>query len=412
MVVPVPSGACRDQKSGQHLELVEIPGLGTVVLFRQYNYTSYIDHTAASHEQLALSPRIPSSTFLLSVPPPSRPFEALPLSSSLKPTASGVDPENAIPHSRLADNTAHRQRQRHSLRLRIGLSMLCQCGRCRCTGCRIHFNISQSGTDHPNAVVSVHTTNGRDCEKEGHDCFVGSGWEAVACDCAAGTYDVLENVCGQSPRVSHRCGGGRCYGTLGGISKCTCFWACGIQVTICDICACPRHSDFELNTDTQLDSCQVVQHTPPPPTSPLHTLQLGSSNRPAKTTSRALLGHFAKAGVPPKYEVRSFQVTPDAVLPVGTELSAAHFVPGQMVDVTATSIGKGFQGPMKRHGFRGLKATHGVSLTHRSGGSTGQHQVCLLHHSCCSVRVDTDRANYSTALVEPDGRHPLNGPDV
>jgi len=82
-------------------------------------------------------------------------------------------------------------------------------------------------------------------------------------------------------------------------------------------------------------------------------------------------GHFTKAGVPCKYHVKEFQVTEDAVLPVGTTLNAAHYVPGQFVDVTAVSIGKGFQGGMKRHGFRGQPASHGTSLTHRAIGSTG-----------------------------------------
>ncbi|KAL7424989.1 hypothetical protein Q5752_000676 [Cryptotrichosporon argae] len=127
-------------------------------------------------------------------------------------------------------------------------------------------------------------------------------------------------------------------------------------------------------TVLQLDSLQVIRHSPPPENNTLHSLQLGSSDRPEKTTSRPLLGHFRRAKTAPKYRLQEFQVTADAVLPVGTEIGAGHFVPGQYVDVTATSIGKGFQGVMKRHGFRGLKATHGVSLTHRSAGSTGQHQ--------------------------------------
>ncbi|CAA7271625.1 unnamed protein product [Cyclocybe aegerita] len=87
-----------------------------------------------------------------------------------------------------------------------------------------------------------------------------------------------------------------------------------------------------------------------------------------------MLGHFARAGVPPKRIVKEFPVTPDAHIPVGTTFSAIHFVPGQMVDVVANSIGKGFQGGMKRWGFHGLAASHGVSISHRSSGSTGQHQ--------------------------------------
>ncbi|KAJ9127548.1 hypothetical protein QFC24_000957 [Naganishia onofrii] len=142
-------------------------------------------------------------------------------------------------------------------------------------------------------------------------------------------------------------------------------------------------------TVLQFDNLQVISHRPPPPSTPrtpfnrsplsptLHTLQLGSSNTKSHGTrhiTRQMLGHFKKAGVEPKKVVREFRVTPDAVLPVGAELSVAHFVPGQYVDVTADSIGKGFAGVMKRHNFAGLKASHGVSLTHRSAGSTGQHQ--------------------------------------
>ncbi|WWC92910.1 50S ribosomal protein L3 [Kwoniella dendrophila CBS 6074] len=128
-------------------------------------------------------------------------------------------------------------------------------------------------------------------------------------------------------------------------------------------------------TVLQVDSNQVVRVSPPPSTSPLlHTLQIGSSNRSEKTTPSQQLGHFKKAGVEPKYKLKEFQVTQDALLQVGTELNAAHFVPGQYVDVQGITIGKGFQGVMKRYGFRGLKASHGVSVKHRSGGSIGQNQ--------------------------------------
>jgi large subunit ribosomal protein L3 len=85
-------------------------------------------------------------------------------------------------------------------------------------------------------------------------------------------------------------------------------------------------------------------------------------------------GHFRKAHVKPKYIVKEFPITPDAHVPVGTTLSAIHFVPGQFVDVIANSIGKGFQGTMKRWNFKGLRASHGVSVSHRSAGATGQHQ--------------------------------------
>lgn len=86
-------------------------------------------------------------------------------------------------------------------------------------------------------------------------------------------------------------------------------------------------------TVLQVDANQVVRHSPPPPTSPYHTLQIGASPRREKTTTKQLLGHFRKAGVEPKYRLKEFQVSENAVVPVGTELSAGHFVPGQFVDV-------------------------------------------------------------------------------
>src|SRR5213079_3016667 len=85
-------------------------------------------------------------------------------------------------------------------------------------------------------------------------------------------------------------------------------------------------------------------------------------------------GHFAKAKVEPKAKLAEFRVSEDALVDVGAEITAAHFIPGQYVDVTGTSIGKGFAGGMKRWNFGGLRATHGVSLSHRSLGSTGQRQ--------------------------------------
>ena len=110
-----------------------------------------------------------------------------------------------------------------------------------------------------------------------------------------------------------------------------------LQVSISDRPLYPAR-DCDTEVSPQVDACQVVRHTPAPANSPnLHSLQLGASDRPEHTTSRPQLGHFAKAGVPPKYNVQEFRVTEDAVLPVGTELSAGHFVPGQCVDVTATS---------------------------------------------------------------------------
>ncbi len=103
-------------------------------------------------------------------------------------------------------------------------------------------------------------------------------------------------------------------------------------------------------------------------------VQLGAGVRKAKATTKPMRGHFAKAKVEPKRKLAEFRVSADAVPDVAAELSAAHFVVGQFVDVSGTTIGKGFAGVMKRHHFAGLRATHGVSVSHRSPGSTGQRQ--------------------------------------
>ena len=103
-------------------------------------------------------------------------------------------------------------------------------------------------------------------------------------------------------------------------------------------------------------------------------LQLGWGTAKVKNVGKAMRGHFAKAKVEPKQRLAEFRVTEDAMVDVGTELSAAHFVKGQFVDVTGVTVGKGFAGAMKRHGFSGLGASHGVSVNHRSLGSTGQCQ--------------------------------------
>eukprot|EP00850_Spirogloea_muscicola_P021081 SM000236S08001 [mRNA] locus=s236:9924:10909:+ [translate_table: standard] len=103
-------------------------------------------------------------------------------------------------------------------------------------------------------------------------------------------------------------------------------------------------------------------------------LQVGCGQRKAKHLSKPEVGHFRAAGVPLKRRLAEFRVTPDAVLPPGTPLTVRHFTPGQFLDITGTSTGKGFQGVMKRHGFKGMPASHGASLSHRSGGSTGGRQ--------------------------------------
>src|SRR3569623_1575853 len=103
-------------------------------------------------------------------------------------------------------------------------------------------------------------------------------------------------------------------------------------------------------------------------------LQLGSGARKTVYMPKAERGQFAVAKVEPKRRVEEFRVTADAVIPVGAEITADHFVAGQFVDVTGTSVGKGFAGGMKRWNFGGLRATHGVSVSHRSSGATGGRQ--------------------------------------
>jgi len=103
-------------------------------------------------------------------------------------------------------------------------------------------------------------------------------------------------------------------------------------------------------------------------------VQLGAGAKKAKNTTKPERGHFGKAEVEPKAKVAEFRVAADAVLEPGATISADHFIPGQMVDVTGITQGKGFAGVMKRWNFDGLRATHGVSVSHRSHGSTGQRQ--------------------------------------
>ncbi len=103
-------------------------------------------------------------------------------------------------------------------------------------------------------------------------------------------------------------------------------------------------------------------------------IQLGSGTPKIKRLTKAVRGHFAKAKVEPKQKLQEFRVPADMTMPVGAEVTADHFIAGQYVDVTGTSKGKGFAGGMKRWNFKGLRATHGVSLSHRSIGSTGNRQ--------------------------------------
>lgn len=103
-------------------------------------------------------------------------------------------------------------------------------------------------------------------------------------------------------------------------------------------------------------------------------VQLGAGEAKVKRVSKAERERFAKAGVTPKQKLVEFRVADENLVDVGEELIAGHFLPGQKVDVSGTTIGKGFAGAMKRHNFGGLRATHGVSISHRSHGSTGQCQ--------------------------------------
>ena len=126
-------------------------------------------------------------------------------------------------------------------------------------------------------------------------------------------------------------------------------------------------------TVLKLDSCQVVAQRTEDKDG-YTAVQLGSGFAKVKRTNRAMRGHFAKANVEPKRRIAEFRVSPDNMIDVGAELAANHFIEGQKVDATGISIGKGFAGAMKRHNFGGLRASHGVSISHRSHGSTGQCQ--------------------------------------
>ena len=126
-------------------------------------------------------------------------------------------------------------------------------------------------------------------------------------------------------------------------------------------------------TVLKIDGCQVVAARTQERDG-YSAVQLGVGTRKVSRTSKPMRGHFAKAQVEPKRKLAEFRVSADNLIDVGLELSAEHFVAGQKVDVTGTSIGKGFQGAMKRHNFGGLRASHGVSVSHRSHGSTGQCQ--------------------------------------
>lgn len=122
-----------------------------------------------------------------------------------------------------------------------------------------------------------------------------------------------------------------------------------------------------------VENCQVVQVLTKD-SAGYSALQVGTGAVKLKNLTNPLKGHFAKNDVSPKRKLVEFRVGNQDVIEPGVDLSVGHFVAGQFVDVTGTSIGKGFAGWMKRWNFAGLRASHGVSLAHRSGGSSGQCQ--------------------------------------
>ena len=126
-------------------------------------------------------------------------------------------------------------------------------------------------------------------------------------------------------------------------------------------------------TVLKVDNCQVVA-VRTEEKDKYNAVQLGVGTRKTKNVTKPERGHYAKAKVEPKRKLAEFRVDKNALLEVGVELSVEHFIPGQFVDVTGISIGRGYQGVMKRHNFGGLRASHGVSVSHRSHGSTGQRQ--------------------------------------
>jgi large subunit ribosomal protein L3 len=126
-------------------------------------------------------------------------------------------------------------------------------------------------------------------------------------------------------------------------------------------------------TVVSLENCQVTAHRTDERDG-YTALQLGAGTAKVSRTTKPMRGHFAKAKVEPKRKLAEFRVPEDALIEVGATITADHYVPGQRVDVVGTTIGKGFAGAMKRHNFGGLRASHGVSISHRSHGSTGQCQ--------------------------------------
>ncbi len=126
-------------------------------------------------------------------------------------------------------------------------------------------------------------------------------------------------------------------------------------------------------TVLQVDGCQVVDIRTADKNG-YFAVQVGAGTAKTKNVSKPMRGHYAKAKVEPKRRLVEFRVSEDAMLNVGDEITVEHFIAGQKIDIAGTSIGKGFAGGMKRHNFAGLEASHGVSISHRSHGSTGNSQ--------------------------------------
>ena len=158
-----------------------------------------------------------------------------------------------------------------------------------------------------------------------------------------------------------------------------------------------------------LEDCQVVAQRTADRDGYV-AVQLGAGTRKAKNLSKPERGHFGKAEVEPKAKVAEFRVAEDALLDVGATLSADHYVAGQLVDITGTTIGKGFAGAMKRWNFGGLRATHGVSVSHRSHGSTGQRQdpgKVFKNKKMAGHMGDRQRTQQNLEIVQTDAARGL-----
>jgi len=175
-------------------------------------------------------------------------------------------------------------------------------------------------------------------------------------------------------------------------------------------------------TVVSLEGCQVVAHKTQARDG-YTALQLGAGEAKVKRVSKAERERFAKASVTPKKKLVEFRIEAENFIDVGAAMSAEHFVPGQKVDASGITVGKGFAGAMKRHNFGGLRATHGVSISHRSHGSTGQCQdpgkvfkgkkmaghmgaVRRTVQNLEIARVDAEQADFVDAIVLVDGIGP------